>query len=376
VADGAIVALSSNDGWSILNNRSSLIRFLLGAGYRVAVLAPEDEHSSAIRALGVDFRPVPMTPRGLSPLADARTLLAYRRQLRAAGAQAFLGFTIKPNIYGSLAARMLRIPVINNITGLGAAFAGGGWLSTIVRSLYRAALRRSATVFFQNAHDKSLFESEGLVAARQAARLPGSGVDLAHFAPQPRKTGGPITFLLPARLLWDKGIDEFVEAARRLRAGRRDLRFQILGFVERPSPAALPKAKLHEWDAEGIVEYLGSASDVRPVFAEADCIVLPTYYREGVPRVLLEASAMGLPVIASDWPGCVDAVDDGVTGLLCQPRSAENLAAAMARIAGMSAGERAAMGQAGRAKMEREFGEEIIHRAYLDALIRAGVHPA
>lgn len=373
---GPVVALSSNDGWSVLNNRGNLIRFLLKAGYKVAVLAPEDVHGAAIRALGVDLRPVAMSTRGTSPVRDARTMLAYARQLRAARAEAFLGFTIKPNVYGSLAARLLGIPVINNITGLGAVFARGGLLRRVVKSLYSVALRQSRTVFFQNDHDRALFEKAGLVRPGQAALLPGSGVDLKRFAPRPKTTPSQrLTFLLAARLLWDKGIGEFVEAARQLKTERADLRFQILGFIEKPSAATLSKAQLDAWNVEGIVEYIGSASDVRPVFARADCVVLPTYYREGVPRVLLEASAMAVPVIASEWPGCLEAVDDGITGLLCAPRSAASLATAIAHMADKTASERETMGQAGRRKMEREFSEDIIHRAYLDALVRAGIRP-
>lgn len=301
-------------------------------------------------------------------------MIAFARQLRAAGAKAFLGFTIKPNIYGSLAARLLGIPVINNITGLGAMFARPGPLTRVVKRLYAMALRRSRTVFFQNGHDRALFERSDLVRADQTRLLPGSGVDLDRFAARPKAAPSTrLTFLLAARLLWDKGVAEFVAAARQLKARRDDLHFQILGFIEGPFPAAVPRAQLDQWSGEGIVEFLGPAADVRAVFASADCLVLPTYYREGIPRVLLEASAMAKPVIASDWPGCAEAVDDGVTGLLCAPRSVESLAAAIERMADMGQSERDEMGKAGRRKMEREFSEDIVHRAYLDALINAGI---
>ena len=182
-----------------------------------------------------------------------------------------------------------------------------------------------------------------------------------------------MTFLLAARLLWDKGIGEFVEAARRLRRDFPDARFQILGIVERRSTAAVPLSKLQEWSGEGVIDYLGSADDVRPALAAADCIVLPSYYREGVPRVLLEAAAMGIPVITTDMPGCREAVDNGATGLLCEPRSVDSLVEAMDRMIRMTPAERAAMGLAARAKMEGEFREEIVHGAYLDALGKLGL---
>ena len=367
------IALAANDSWNILNYRAGLIRSLQNAGYDIAVLAPEGEHGNSVRSLGVDFHPVAMSARGRSP-ADLAVLINFWKRLRTVRPAAFLGFTAKPNIYGSMAAGFFGIPVINNVSGLGAAFMRPGPLRQLVERLYRIALRRSATVFFQNSDDLDLFVERRIVSPKQAALLPGSGVDLAHFTPAAtRPPGGRPTFLLAARLLWDKGVGEFVEAARRLRREWPEARFQILGIVERKSVAAVPLSKLHEWQDEGVIEYLGSADDVRPAFGGADCLVLPSYYREGVPRVLLEASAMAIPVITTDMPGCREAVEHGVTGLLCEPRSADSLVAAIERIIRMSPHERAAMGSAGRAKMEAEFRDDIVHRAYTDALGKLGL---
>jgi glycosyltransferase involved in cell wall biosynthesis len=212
-----------------------------------------------------------------------------------------------------------------------------------------------------------------VIEPSRAVLLPGSGVDLAHFAPRGGKTDPLFTFLFAARLLWDKGIGEFVEAARRIRRLDRNVRFRILGRIETTSRAAVGLYPLSEWQAEGVIEYAGSAEDVRPIFAESDCVVLPTYYREGVPRVLLEAAAMAIPAITSDGPGCRDAVDHGATGLLCEPRSIDSLTAAMERMLGMTPDERARMGLAGRRKMALQFREEIVHRAYLDALGELGL---
>ena len=367
------IALAANDSWNIVNYRAGLIRSLQDAGYDVAVIAPEGEHGAAIRSLGVDFYPMAMRPRGTSPAADLVVLMNFWRRLKAIRPAAFLGFTAKPNIYGSMAAGLCGVPVINNISGLGAAFMRPGALRGIVERLYRVGLRRSATVFFQNADDLEIFAKRGLVSRDRIALLPGSGVDLAHFAPLNRDGETPLTFLLAARLLWDKGIGEFVEAARIVRKEHPEVRFQILGIVEHKSAATVSVSKLQEWAAEGVVTYLGSADDVRPVFAEAACVVLPSYYREGVPRVLLEASAMGIPVITTDMPGCREAIEDRVTGLLCQPRSVASLASAMKQVVQMTPEERRGMGAAARAKMEAEFREEIVHRAYIDALGKLGL---
>ncbi|MES2135590.1 MAG: glycosyltransferase family 4 protein [Pseudomonadota bacterium] len=371
---GPVVAIAANDAWNVINYRSGLIRALQAGGYRVLVLAPAGRHEAAIRDLGVDFRAVAMAPRGKSPVGDLRTLAAYALQLRAARPAALLGFTAKPNIYGSLAARALGIPVINNISGLGAVFGGEGVLNRLVSGLYRVALRRSAKVFFQNRDDRALFEARGIVRHGQVGLLPGSGVNLEHFARRPSKGRAPFTFLFAGRLLWDKGVAEYVEAARRIAS--TDTRFRILGIVEPESAAAVPASLLREWSEEGIADYLGSASDVRDAFAEADCVVLPSYYREGTPRVLLEASAMGIPVITTDAPGCREAVDNGLTGLLCTPRSVDSLVSVMKQMLELPTAKRNRMGAAARAKMEREYREEIVHRAYLDALAELGIRGA
>lgn len=366
---GPLIALSANDGWGIVNFRRGLIAALRADGYRIAVLAPDGPNSDAIRDLGAQFVPVSIVARGRSPTADLATLAAYWRQLRALRPAAFLGFTIKPNIYGSIAAHALGIPVINNITGLGAMFERKGPLNRLVGGLYRVALGRSATVFFQNRDDRDLFVERRLVRADQAALLPGSGVDLDFFQPRPKPARDGITFLLAARLLWAKGVREFVEAARIVRSHRDDVRFHILGPIEPAGPGAVAKSDLDRWSQEGVVDYRGSAADVRAELAEADCVVLPSYYREGVPRILLEAAAMAIPVIAADSVGCRDAVKPGETGLLCAPRSAQSLADAMQRIAGMTDADRKAMGLAGRAWMERDFGEAVVHQAYREALL-------
>lgn len=368
------LVLAANDGWNIVNYRKGLIAALQDAGYDICVVAPHGPHDEDIGGMGVAFEPIVISPRGTSPLADLRLLRNYATLLRRIRPAAFLGFTAKPNIYGSIAARLTGVPVINNISGLGTVFASRSWLTRLVANLYRVALRRSARVFFQNRDDQALFERMGLVRPGRSDLLPGSGVDLSHFRPSaaPRQDEA-FTFLLAARLLWEKGVGEFVEAARRLRRERPGTRFQILGIVERESASAVSLGPLRQWQDQGVIDYLGSAADVRPAYAGADCIVLPSYYREGVPRVLLEASAMGVPVITTNMPGCREAADDGVTGYLCEPRSAESLTDAMMRMMDLPTAERARMGAAARSKMERDFDEKRVHRAYLDALRQVGV---
>ena len=371
------IVLTANSSWNIVNFRSGLIDALEATGHKVEVLAPLDDHTQNLVQRGIPLSSLRIDNKGLSPLRDGRLFLDYRRELRRIGPAALLSFTIKPNIYGSLAAASLGIPVINNISGLGTAFLRGGWLERLVGRLYRAALRRSATVFFQNADDKALFEQRGLVRPDQARLINGSGVDLDAFAPRPSAppgAGSAPTFLLIARMLWDKGIGEYVAAARIVRARLPAARFQLLGPLGADNRSAVPRAEVDAWVAEGVVDYLGEQTDVRPFLAAADCVVLPSY-REGLPRTLIEAAAMGRPAIATDVPGCRAAVDDGVSGLLCAPRSADALAQTMLRFAALDPSAREKMARAARQKAVGSFDQRAVAAAYLAALDRAGVSP-
>ncbi len=262
---------------------------------------------------------------------------------------------------------MLGIPVINNVSGLGTAFVRQGLITRIATTLYRQALRRSATVFFQNDEDRAHFVAARIVDPARARLLPGSGVDLERFAPAPLPAGQPFVFLLIARLLWDKGVQEYVDAAVIVKQQHPDARFQILGFADVDNRTAVPRTTLDRWIGDGPLEYLGVTDDVRPHIIASDCVVLPSY-REGLPRSLLEASAMARPIVATDVPGVRQVVDDGVTGLLCTVRSAESLAQVMLAMIAMPRDARRAMGQAGRVRVERDYAIAEVTRCYLAAI--------
>ena len=361
------IILSINTSWNIVNFRSGLVRALRRKGFEVVALSPDDAYVGRLAELECRHVPLAMDNKGTNPLRDAALFLRYLMVLRRERPAVFLGWTIKPNVYGSLAARLLGVPVINNVSGLGTAFLSTGWLNRVVRFLYRAAFARSARVFFQNRDDLTLFVDSDLVRSGQARLLPGSGVDLDYFSPAPsghRAPGvGPV-FVLVARLLWDKGVGEYVEAARILRSRLPQARFQLLGFLDVENRTAVPRKAVDQWVAEGLVEYLGHADDVRPYLAAADCVVLPSY-REGTPRSLLEAAAMARPLIATNVPGCREVVDDGFNGWLCRPADANDLADRMLRFALMPEADREEMGRQGRLKAEREFSESIVVDAYL-----------
>ena len=319
-----------------------------------------------MRQLDVERIAVRIDRSGLNPFADFGLLAEYRRQLKRIRPTAYLGYTIKPNIYGSYAASLLGIPAIPNVSGLGTAFIRGGPLQHIVTLLYRIGFKRAPIVFFQNDEDRELFTRRRIIRSDQGRVLPGSGVDLGRYASTPPASGSPV-FLFVGRLLRDKGVVEFVEAARSLRSILPDARFQLLGPIDEGNRTAINRAEVQSWVADGMVEYLGTVDDVRPAIAAATAVVLPSY-REGLPRSLLEAGAMARPLIATDVPGCREVVVHGINGYLCPARNSGSLAAAMRQMAELPEAERRAMGDAARRKVQDEFGEERVICAYLDVL--------
>ena len=368
VSDHRPIVISANSSWNIVNFRSGLIRALVAQDYRVVVIAPKDRYSDQITALGAEYRQIALSSSGISLIEDGLLLLRYRRLLRELRPRAFLGFTAKPNIYGSLAAFGLGIRVINNISGLGTVFIKPGALQGLVSLLYRCALSRSAVVFFQNPDDRDLFVQRRLARYDQAHLLNGSGIDLDQFRPPDNERApGPMRFVLVARMLRDKGVEEYIGAARVLRGEGSDARFALLGPTDADNRTAISPAQIAAWESEGLVDYLGTSDDVRPHIAAADCVVLPSY-REGLPRSLIEAAAMGRPIVTTDVPGCRAAVEDGVTGLLCEVRSAKALAEALRRLIAFPESTRLAMGRAGRDRAERLYDQEIISAAYLDQI--------
>jgi glycosyltransferase involved in cell wall biosynthesis len=362
--------LSVNTSWNIVNFRASLVRALQARGFDVLAATPGDGYAARLAELGCRHIPISMDNKGTNPAKDAALFLRYIDLMRRERPDVYLGWTIKPNIYGSLAAHSLGIPAVNNVSGLGTAFIRDGWLTRIVKMLYRMALGRSACVFLQNGEDRDLFISASLVKPERARLLPGSGVDLDRFAPAPLVPRGPdegTVFILIARLLWDKGVGEYIEAARQVKSKVPSAQFKLLGFLDVENQTAIPRETVARWESEGIVEYLGHTDDVRPHIAASDCVVLPSY-REGTPRSLLEAAAMARPLITTDTAGCREVVDDGVNGWLCKVKDASDLADRMFRFAQASRTQKQEMGRLSRSKVEREFDERIVIDAYLEAV--------
>lgn len=366
-ARGKTVVISANTSWNLVHFRGNVIASLRQHGFHVVAIAPRDAHSDCLAQQVDEYLPLDFQSSTISPLHDGKLLIRYVDLLRRVRPLLFLGFTIKPNIYGSLAARLFGVAVINNVSGLGTASIKRGLITRVTTALYRQAFKGSSTIFFQNREDRQEFVGAGIATLKQARVLPGSGVDLERFRPTPFPADNPFCFLLIARLVWDKGVQEYVGASLLVRQRYPSARFQILGPVDVDNRTAVPRAALEQWVKEGVVEHIAAADDVRPFVARANCVVLPSY-REGLPRSLLEASAMARPIVATDVPGVRDVVDDGVTGLLCEARSAESLAAAMLSMMELSREERSQMGRAGRHRVERDFDIKVVTRRYLEAV--------
>lgn len=363
------ILLTGPHCFKIANFREGLVRALLSCGHEVIVLAPSDPTRDKLINMGCRVVDLPMQRNGTSPVAEAALLYRMYRTLRRERPGIVFGYTIKNNIYAGLACRWLGVPFVPNVTGLGPAFNKAGLLNRTVRLLYRLAFARARMVFFQNAEDQATFLRERLIPRDRSQLLPGSGVDLTHFAARPLPNGeSGFVFLLVARLLWDKGVGLFVDAARKIRASNPSIRFQIMGPIDDASLSAISDKQIQAWADEGSVEYLGQATDVRPGLEAAHCLVLPTWYREGTPRVLLEAAAMGRPAITTATPGCRDAVVDGETGFLCEPRSLDSLIAALDRYASLPPQARQTMGDRARARAEAEFDEQRVINAYFQLL--------
>ncbi len=364
------VAIVANSAWYLQNFRLALARHLRGQGHEVVFIAPADGYESRLQEAGFGFAPWSLASAGVNPFTELGAVLALRKMLKAQAVQAVLAYTPKGNIYSGLALKGRQCLFVPNISGLGRAFIAPGPLTALVTRLYKHALSGADRVLFQNEDDRQAFVQQfRIVPESLALRLPGSGVDLQRFQPpaRPVASGPGRRFLFVGRLLRDKGVVEFVEAARRLHAERPECEFVMLGSSRSANPAAIGPEQLGQWLAEGFVRHIEQLDDVREELAQADCVVLPSY-REGVPRSLLEAAAMARPVITTDAPGCRDTVVHGRTGLLCEVRSAQALEQAMRQLLAATPGEWQAMGREARAFVEAHFSEQRVLDTYAQLL--------
>lgn len=367
------IALVLNTSWNAFNFRKGLIQSYIANGNEVLIIAPEDEYTKDINGWGAEYRPISLESTGMNPVQDWK----YRNELlsifKEEKPDVVLGFTIKPNIYGALAAKSLGIPMICNVSGLGTTFLWKGWLRKIAVALYNRAFSRTNFIFFQNADDRKLFLEHVSVSTDKTGLLPGSGIDLNDYVSSPPAFKRPLTFLMISRLIVEKGVQEYVEAAKAVHQLHPDVRFELIGKYDPEHKRSISQEEFESFGDAG-VSYQEEVRNIKEIIARADVVVLPSY-REGTPRTLLEAAAMGRPLISTDVPGCREVVNDGVNGFLCKVQNASSLAQKINLFIALSEEEQRAMGLASRKLVEERFDEKIVIAEY-SRKIRQLVSPA
>jgi glycosyltransferase involved in cell wall biosynthesis len=362
------VIIGLNTAWNLYNFRSGLINSLIDRGYIVYAVAPPDDYVDKLKSIGCKFVGLTMQNKGINPFRDLLLFWNLLHIFREIKPDIFLGFTIKPNIYGSMVSYLSGVKYVNNVAGLGSVFVSQNFLQLFVKVLYQIAFVGSSKVFFQNNNDRQLFLKSKIVCKNKSDLLPGSGVNLKKFNFSPLPNKKILRFLLVARLIREKGIEFYVKAAELLKSEGLNAEFGLLGFLDFNSANEISENDILNWESQGSIFYLGETSDVTKELANADCVVLPSFYREGTPKVLLEASSMGRPIITTDSIGCRNVVDDGVNGFLCKPKDVVDLALKMKQMALLPPRARKLMGLRGREKMEREFNEDFVIQKYLKTI--------
>ena len=366
------IAFVSNSAWSIYNFRLDVITHLVGQGYEVLVLAPDDEYSVLLQEHGCRFIHVSFDNRRKNPLQDFALYRQLKQHYRQQRPDFIFHFVAKPNIYGSLASAALDIPSVAVITGLGYPFARRNWLYWVLKTLYKRALRKTKEVWFLNNEDAKIFITERIVNIEKVKVLPGEGINTNHFSAAARKVQQhkPFRFLMSTRLLHSKGVSLYADAARILKKKNYDVTLELIGFSERSHPDSIAQEDLNRWQQEGLIQYSGFAKDVRPFLQKADCFVFPSFYSEGVPRCLMEAASMELPIITSNNRGCKEVVQNFYTGFLCRVHDPFDLADKMEKMINLTSEERQRMGQQGRALVIKKFSIDKVIAEYTDTLTR------
>ena len=365
------IAIFINTAWNIYNFRSGLIRTLQKEGHEIHAIAPEDSYSVRLTAMGCIYHPIRMNNTGNNPWDELSLIHQLFRLYKDLKPQVALHYTIKPNIYGSLVARLLRIPSICTVSGLGTVFLTNSKSNSVARMLYSVAFRYPQRIFFHNTADMEIFKLQHLLKADNYSLVPGSGIDIRRFIRrQSTPETPPFIFLMVSRLIEEKGVREFMKASEILKAQGLELKCQILGPPERNHRRSVSLEEL----ASSSVTYLGETDDVKDFITKSHAIVLPSF-REGLSRSLLEAAAMEKPIITCNVPGCTEVVKDQINGLLCTPGDPHDLALKMKEMLSYSKEKLAEMGRAGRKLVEQRYTEDQVNAYYLEVINKTNNTP-
>jgi len=361
------IVLFSNTSWYFVKFRKNLIKSFLNQGWKVFVIASRDSTTEKLIELGCNVIIIPIDRKSLNPIKSLLFIFNIIKIFLRIKPDVICNSTIKPVIYGSFVATILRIPTINCITGLGTIFIHYDYLKNFVQWLYKISLKKVYRVFFENSDDRNLFINKQLVKKSITDVLPGSGVDLNHFSLTEYEKSKEINLLLISRIIADKGINEFVESAKIIKKKYDNVNFKILGPIDLNYKYSISPEKLKSWVQEKNIIYLGVAEDVRPYIKNAQCIILPSY-REGLPNCLLESASMGRPIITTDVEGCREVVENGFNGFLCKSKDSKDLADKIEVFLSLSHDKMKLMGLNGRKKVEEKFNENIIIEKYLKTI--------
>ena len=365
------IVISANVSWYLFNFRKNTIKKLISMGYKVTIVSSRDHTSEKLASLGCGTININLESSGKNPFKDLLIIFNLYRIYSNISPDLILNFTPKINIYSTLAARPLKIKCINNIAGLGTIFIEKNLLSRFVGCLYRFSQPLAHKVFFQNKEDQSYFVDNGWIKKEKSIRIMGSGVDLDHFQIRESNDDGITRFIFVGRLLIEKGIVDLVKAFEILKKKYTSIELMILGPFDKKKKKQPSEEDLNRWTEDRHISYLGFKEDIEAYLGESDCIVLPSFYREGVPKSLIEAAAMGKVIITTDNIGCRDVVDDGLNGFLIQPKDIQGLVDKMELVVNMSHQERLEMGLNGRRKIESQFDEKTVIQEYINVLEEA-----
>lgn len=357
------IIILENTYYTVLSLRMEILRHFKAKGYEIYVLSKAEKNDIEIlEKEGLLCRPVGTVV--LNPIKAIQFFYRLFKEIKQIQPDIVFSFTIRPNIFGSLAARLLSIPIVSNVTGTGPLTTNKGLVYSLIRLAYKLAFTKNQRVFFQNQDDYNFFIKNKYVKKEQAKLLPGSGVVTDYYLPRP-KTHKGFNFLMVSRLIVDKGVREYVDAARIVKSRYPEVQFNLLGpfWQQSTSKNTITEAEVKAWEEEGLITYLGYTLDVRPFMAEADVIVLPSY-REGCANVLMQGASMAKPLIATDVTGCRNLVEVGITGYLCEVRKPNSLAEKMINLYKLSTEKRQEMGLKGREKMIKEYQKKIVLEAY------------
>lgn len=377
------IAFVANTSWSLFNFRLGILKYLnQQRGVEILLIGPVDNFTSKLVAEGFHFEPISLENYSTNPISDIKLTARLFNIYRKEKPDFIFHYTIKLNLYGTLAAWFSRVPSVAVTTGLGRLLSTkNSWIRFYANNMYKLTGLLAKEIWFLNQADVNYFLEKKLISKNKARLVPSEGVNVDIFKSISQKTSSEkkISFLFAGRLIKEKGVLAFVKAAKSISEKKKNVTFNILGFIEPKNPGGLKISQIKNWQNEGFINFLGDTDDIRPFIDNSDCVVLPSYYGEGVPRILLEASAMAKPVITTNITGCRETVTDRVTGFLCEPKNENDLISKIEEFIALSPEDRKIMGQAGRKKIEKEFSEKQIikiYESFLDELFPKLVKPS